>query len=148
MVLSLIAAPAVEIETPALEITAPVVEVETPVVEIETPAVEVATAIEVSTPIVEAEVAVEAPVLLSKESTLDRHADYKIIFSEIDSDGSGSIDAAELKVAYRKLGSKAPSTKEILETIAEIDDDGDGEVNFAEFCVMMDKAPANTDCGI
>jgi Ca2+-binding EF-hand superfamily protein len=57
-------------------------------------------------------------------------------FDLFDTDGSGTIDAKELKVAMRALGFE-PSKEEIQKLITQIDKDGSGTVNFAEFLTMM-----------
>merc|ERR1711939_1191207 len=57
-------------------------------------------------------------------------------FELFDTDGSGSIDAKELKVAMRALGFE-PKKDEIIKMISDVDDSGDGEIDFDEFMVMM-----------
>jgi hypothetical protein len=51
-------------------------------------------------------------------------------------DGSGTIDAKELKVAMRALGFE-PKKAEIEKMIADIDTDGNGTIDFSEFLEMM-----------
>ena len=53
-----------------------------------------------------------------------------------DTDGSGTIDAKELKVAMRALGFE-PNKDEIKKMIADIDKDGNGTIDFEEFPAMM-----------
>lgn len=53
-----------------------------------------------------------------------------------DTDGSGTIDAKELKVAMRALGFE-PNKDEIKKMIADIDKDGNGTIDFEEFLAMM-----------
>ena len=53
-----------------------------------------------------------------------------------DTDGSGTIDAKELKVAMRALGFE-PTKEEIKKMIADIDRDGSGTIDFSEFLDMM-----------
>lgn len=57
-------------------------------------------------------------------------------FDLFDADGSGTIDAKELKVAMRALGFE-PKKEEIRKMIAEADRDGSGSVDFEEFLAMM-----------
>jgi Ca2+-binding EF-hand superfamily protein len=53
-----------------------------------------------------------------------------------DTDGSGTIDAKELKVAMRALGFE-PKKEEIKKMISDIDKDGNGTIDFNEFLDMM-----------
>ena len=53
-----------------------------------------------------------------------------------DTDGSGTIDAKELKVAMRALGFE-PKKEEIRKMIADADRDGSGVIDFPEFLDMM-----------
>ena len=57
-------------------------------------------------------------------------------FDLFDTDGSGTIDAKELKVAMRALGFE-PNKDEIKKMIADIDKDGNGTIDFLEFLSMM-----------
>eukprot|EP00656_Telonema_subtile_P009297 TRINITY_DN1436_c0_g2_i3.p1 TRINITY_DN1436_c0_g2~~TRINITY_DN1436_c0_g2_i3.p1 ORF type:complete len:170 (-),score=75.88 TRINITY_DN1436_c0_g2_i3:145-654(-) len=57
-------------------------------------------------------------------------------FDLFDTDGSGTIDAKELKVAMRALGFE-PKKEEIKKMVNDLDRDGDGTVDFDEFVQMM-----------
>mmetsp|Transcript_16939 Transcript_16939/g.27359 ORF Transcript_16939/g.27359 Transcript_16939/m.27359 type:complete len:175 (+) Transcript_16939:97-621(+) len=70
------------------------------------------------------------------ELTEDQKQEIREAFDLFDTDGSGSIDAKELKVAMRALGFE-PSKEEIRKLISEIDKDGNSQVDFSEFLVMM-----------
>lgn len=63
-------------------------------------------------------------------------AEIREAFRLFDTDGSGSIDSKELKVAMRALGFE-PKKEEINKMIADVDEDGSGEVDFDEFMTMM-----------
>lgn len=56
------------------------------------------------------------------------------MFSKIDGDGNGSVDATELQTMAdhmaEKMGDQAPSAEELM---ARMDTDGDGAMSFAEF---------------
>ena len=52
--------------------------------------------------------------------------EIKKAFDPIDTDGSGSIDSEELKVAMRALGFE-PKKEEIQKMISDVDDDGSAE---------------------
>merc|ERR1719265_2119619 len=59
-------------------------------------------------------------------------------------DGSGSIDAKELKVAMRALGFE-PKKEEIQKMISDVDNDGSGTIEFNEFLQMMSQKILNRD---
>ncbi|KAJ7532939.1 hypothetical protein O6H91_13G026500 [Diphasiastrum complanatum] len=57
-------------------------------------------------------------------------------FDLFDTDGSGTIDAKELKVAMRALGFETKK-EDIERMIADIDKDKSGSIDFEEFVHMM-----------
>jgi len=61
-----------------------------------------------------------------------------------DTDGSGTIDAKELKVAMRALGFE-PKKEEIKKMISDIDKDGSGTIDFSEFLEMMTAKMSEKD---
>lgn len=70
------------------------------------------------------------------ELTEEQRQEIKEAFDLFDTDGSGSIDAKELKVAMRALGFE-PKKEEIRKMINDIDSDGSGTIDFNEFLEMM-----------
>mmetsp|Transcript_7852 Transcript_7852/g.14795 ORF Transcript_7852/g.14795 Transcript_7852/m.14795 type:complete len:172 (+) Transcript_7852:275-790(+) len=68
--------------------------------------------------------------------TEEQKQEIKEAFDLFDSDGSGTIDAKELKVAMRALGFE-PKKEEIRKMILDIDKSGDGQIHFEEFLAMM-----------
>ena len=68
--------------------------------------------------------------------TEDEIEEIKEAFDLFDTDGSGTIDAKELKVAMRALGFE-PKKEEIRKMIADADRDGSGVIDFPEFLDMM-----------
>merc|ERR1711990_616261 len=66
--------------------------------------------------------------------TQDQVEEIKEAFDLFDTDGSGSIDVNELKVAMKALGMDAKS-EEIRKLIN--DSDSDGTIDFDEFLAMM-----------
>ena len=74
--------------------------------------------------------------LVYQELTEDQKNEIREAFDLFDTDGSGTIDAKELKVAMRALGFE-PSKEEIRKLISQIDKDKDGNVDFSEFLSMM-----------
>lgn len=77
-----------------------------------------------------------APAKKGIELTEEQKAEVKEAFDLFDSDGSGTIDAKELKVAMRALGFE-PTKDEIKKMIAGIDHDGSGVIDFTSFLDMM-----------
>jgi len=55
-----------------------------------------------------------------------------------DKDGSGSIDAVEIKEALGMGGDDTMNDK-IQDIMKQVDDNGDGEISFEEFKEMMKK---------
>ena len=70
------------------------------------------------------------------ELTGEQKQEIREAFDLFDTDGSGTIDAKELKVAMRALGFE-PKKEEIRKLIADIDRDGTGTIDFNEFLDMM-----------
>merc|ERR1712096_493547 len=70
------------------------------------------------------------------ELTEEQKSEIKEAFDLFDTDGSGTIDAKELKVAMRALGFE-PKKEEIKKMISDIDKDGSGTIDFNEFLEMM-----------
>ncbi|XP_005386820.1 PREDICTED: centrin-4-like isoform X2 [Chinchilla lanigera] len=60
----------------------------------------------------------------------------KEAFALFDTDGSGTIDVKELKIAMQALGFE-PKKEEIEQMIAEIDQEGVGTINFENFLAIM-----------
>jgi centrin-2/centrin-1 len=53
-----------------------------------------------------------------------------------DTDGSGTIDIKELKVAMRALGFE-PKKEEIKKMMQDVDKSGNGRIDFNEFLELM-----------
>ncbi|XP_065885394.1 uncharacterized protein [Dysidea avara] len=68
--------------------------------------------------------------------TEEQKQEIREAFDLFDADGSGKIDAKELKVAMRALGFE-PKKEEIKKMIADIDKDGTGTIDFNQFLQMM-----------
>merc|ERR1712224_1002035 len=66
-----------------------------------------------------------------KELTEEQKQEIKEAFDLFDTDGSGSIDSKELKVAMRALGFE-PKKEEIQKMISDVDDDGRGTIEYEE----------------
>merc|ERR1712159_979368 len=78
------------------------------------------------------------------ELTEEQKQEIREAFDLFDTDGSGCIDAKELKVAMRALGFE-PKKDEIRKMIADIDKDGDGTIDYDEFMMMMTAKMAEKD---
>merc|ERR1711966_370840 len=68
--------------------------------------------------------------------TVQQKQEIKEAFELFDTDGSGSIDANELKTAMRALGF-APKKDEITKMLNDLDCDGNGTVEYEEFEGLM-----------
>ena len=71
-----------------------------------------------------------------RELTEEQRQEIKEAFDLFDTDGSGSIDAKELKVAMRALGFE-PSKDEVKRMMAEADREGTGKVDYKDFADLM-----------
>ena len=58
------------------------------------------------------------------------------VFYRIDTDGSGSIDMAEMRTAMQDCGVECTDV-EMASMFIEADVDGDGSIDFAEFSSLM-----------
>jgi centrin-1 len=68
--------------------------------------------------------------------TDEQKQEIREAFDLFDTDGSGSIDAVELKVAMRALGFESKS-EDIRKMLEKIDEDRSGVIEFDEFVKMM-----------
>mmetsp|Transcript_18569 Transcript_18569/g.46793 ORF Transcript_18569/g.46793 Transcript_18569/m.46793 type:complete len:95 (-) Transcript_18569:209-493(-) len=59
-------------------------------------------------------------------------------FNKFDKDGSGNIDAWELKQTLQAMGQN-PTEEEVFQMMAEVDDDGSGSIEFAEFLKVIES---------
>ena len=78
------------------------------------------------------------------ELTEEQRQEIKEAFDLFDTDGSGSIDSKELKVAMRALGFE-PRKEEVKRMITEMDKDGSGTIEYPEFEEMMASKMAERD---
>merc|ERR1712159_911400 len=74
----------------------------------------------------------------------EQKAEVKEAFDLFDIDGSGAIDAKELKVAMQALGFE-PTQSEVDRMVADIDIDGNSTVEFGEFVEMMEGKMSEKD---
>merc|ERR1711924_508729 len=81
---------------------------------------------------------------MGKELTEEQKQEIEEAFDLFDTDGSGSIDSKELKVAMRALGFE-PKKEEIQKMIPDVDDDGSGTIGYEEFQEMIDEADRDGD---
>ena len=62
--------------------------------------------------------------------------EFRDAFRMFDTDGSGAINADELRALMESVG-QAPTEQELANMIAAADVDGSATVDFAEFCTLM-----------
>ena len=78
------------------------------------------------------------------ELTEEQKQEIKEAFDLFDTDGSGTIDAKELKVAMRALGFE-PKKEDIKRMISELDVEGNGVIEFSQFLDLMTTKMAERD---
>ncbi|XP_074530315.1 uncharacterized protein cetn4 [Halichoeres trimaculatus] len=78
------------------------------------------------------------------ELTEEQKQEIKEAFDLFDTDGTGTIDVKELKVAIRALGFE-PKKVEIKQMIADIDKEGSGTIDFSSFLSMMTQKMGEKD---
>merc|ERR1712159_376597 len=74
----------------------------------------------------------------------EQKAEVKEAFDLFDTDGSGAIDAKELKVAMQALGFE-PTAAEIAKMVSDLDIDGNATIEFEEFVEMMEGKMSEKD---
>ncbi len=79
-----------------------------------------------------------------KGLTEEQRQEIREAFDLFDTDGSGSIDAKELKVAMRALGFE-PKKEEVKKMISDVDTDGSGTIGFDDFMALMTVKMAERD---
>ena len=67
-------------------------------------------------------------------------AQFRAMFREFDADGSGAIDADELRKLLEVAMGMECSAEEVLELMAQVDSDGNGEIDEEEFMEIMAQA--------
>jgi Ca2+-binding EF-hand superfamily protein len=65
--------------------------------------------------------------------------EIRVVFDQFDADGSGFIDAAEIRAICEQLG-VTPPYEDVYNIVAEADDNNDGKVSFDEFMKIIDRA--------
>ncbi|XP_029462471.1 centrin-2 [Rhinatrema bivittatum] len=78
------------------------------------------------------------------ELTEEQKQEIREAFDLFDTDGIGTIDVKELKVAMRALGFE-PKKEEIKKMISEIDKEGSGKISFNDFLSVMTQKMADKD---
>ena len=73
---------------------------------------------------------------MSSDLTEEQIGEYKEAFNLFDADGSGSIEADELREVFDALGVMVMD-EEIQDMIRQVDVDGSGTIDFGEFCGLM-----------
>ncbi|TNM98937.1 caltractin [Takifugu rubripes] len=78
------------------------------------------------------------------ELTEEQNQEIKEAFDLFDTDGTGTLDVKDLKVAMRALGFE-PKKEEIKRMIADIDKEGSGTIDYAGFLNMMTHKMSEKD---
>ncbi len=78
------------------------------------------------------------------ELTEEQRQEIKEAFDLFDTEGSGTIDSKELKVAMRALGFE-PKKDDIKRMISELDVEGNGVIEFGQFLELMTTKMAERD---
>ncbi|KAJ3153979.1 hypothetical protein HDU89_008846 [Geranomyces variabilis] len=76
--------------------------------------------------------------------TSDQKQEIREAFDLFDTDGSGTIDTKELKVAMRALGFE-PKKEELKKMVAEVDRTGSGVIDFNDFLELMTSKMSEKD---
>eukprot|EP00656_Telonema_subtile_P001062 TRINITY_DN10507_c0_g1_i2.p1 TRINITY_DN10507_c0_g1~~TRINITY_DN10507_c0_g1_i2.p1 ORF type:complete len:169 (+),score=63.73 TRINITY_DN10507_c0_g1_i2:197-703(+) len=76
--------------------------------------------------------------------TDQQKAELTDAFSLFDSDGSGMIDATEMRLAMQALGFEV-SDSDVGKLIKEMDKDGDATIDLEEFVLLMAEKMSNKD---
>ncbi|XP_033631919.1 caltractin [Asterias rubens] len=78
------------------------------------------------------------------ELTEEQKQEIREAFDLFDTEGTGTIDAKELKVAMRALGFE-PKKEEIKKMITDINKENTGTIDFNEFLTMMTAKMSEKD---
>ncbi|KAM3866964.1 uncharacterized protein cetn4 [Diretmus argenteus] len=78
------------------------------------------------------------------ELTEEQKQEIREAFDLFATDGSGTLDVKELKVAMRALGFE-PKKEEIKQMIADVDKERSGIIDFNDFVSMMTQKMSNKD---
>ena len=70
----------------------------------------------------------------ARRARMDKHREeVRVAFEKYDEDGSGSIDADELRTLLEMELHESVSKEQLAAAVEEIDTDGDGMIEFEEF---------------
>ena len=79
-----------------------------------------------------------------QDLTPEQKLEIKEAFDLFDSEGTGTIDVNDLKVALRALGFE-PKKEDIKRMISELDVEGNGVIEFSQFLDLMTTKMAERD---
>ncbi|XP_012300422.1 centrin-1 [Aotus nancymaae] len=83
-------------------------------------------------------------VVPKPELAEDQKQEVREAFDLFDTDGSGTIDVKELKVAMKALGFE-PRKEEMKKMISEVNKEGTGKISFNDFLAMMTQKMSEKD---
>ena len=75
----------------------------------------------------------------ANESPAEAEARARSLFAELDEDGGGTLDAAEISAMAERLGAPLKK-KELKEAMGVMDEDGSGEVDIDEFLMWWQES--------
>jgi centrin-1 len=70
--------------------------------------------------------------------TDEQKAEFKQLFDAVDANGSGTVDASELKALIRECIGVEPDDAAVAECLKQIDKDGSGTIDFTEFLQLVE----------
>ena len=70
--------------------------------------------------------------------TDEQKAEFKQLFDAVDANGSGTVDASELKALIRECIGEEPDDAAVAECLKQINKDGSGTINFTEFLQLVE----------
>ena len=84
------------------------------------------------------------PKKIKNEITEEQKQEIKEAFELFDTEGTGAIDAKELKVAMRALGFE-PKKEEVRRIIQDLDKNGEGVIKYEDFLEIMTQKVQERD---
>jgi hypothetical protein len=71
------------------------------------------------------------------QASMRQLTEMRLAFKNVDADGSGALDASEIRMVMRRLGTNI-GKREASQFVSLLDRDGDGTVSWSEFALRVD----------